>query len=77
MSRPGSASKIGRRVWKYRRIAKHAAAAARYFKVCHWRKLDSNRRFREGGHRRDEPLEIGFALDSSRERDGFEPSVPG
>src|SRR5262249_726773 len=28
------------------------------------------------GHRRDEPPEIGFALDSSLEEDGFEPSVP-
>src|SRR5215472_932462 len=30
----------------------------------------------EVGHRRDEPPEIGFALDSSLEGTGFEPSVP-
>ena len=32
--RAGCSSRIGRRVWKYLRIAKHAAAAAKCFRVC-------------------------------------------
>ena len=32
--RAGCSSRIGRRVWKYLRIAKHAAAAAKCFSVC-------------------------------------------
>jgi len=37
--RAGCSSRIGRRVWKYLRIAKHAAAAAKCLRVCPLDKL--------------------------------------